>query len=73
MVQDDLHPHPSTLSHAAAGQQDGSIDSWEENIREEERAWLTGPRPRDWWTGACVCLFGVGPDKSSTNHEHEHT
>lgn len=55
--QDDHHlDHLSTKSHAAAGLQEGSLESWEENVREEERAWLTGPRPRDWWTGACVSL-----------------
>ena len=61
----DDHPehHPSCStkkSHAAAGLQEGSLESWEENVREEERAWLTGPRPRDWWTGACTFVWGCG-------------
>jgi len=33
------------------------VESWEVNVREEERAWLTGPRARDWWTGTWVVLW----------------
>jgi len=45
-------PHHSSLPPSSLpSYHHPNVVSWEDNVREEDAAWLSGPRPLDWWTG----------------------
>jgi hypothetical protein len=45
-------PHHSSLPPSSLPTYEHpDVAAWEENVRQEDIALLSGPRPREWWTG----------------------
>ncbi|KAM3570186.1 hypothetical protein VYU27_007749 [Nannochloropsis oceanica] len=46
-------PHHSSLPPSSLpSYHHPNVTSWEDNLRAEDAAWLSGSRPLDWWTGS---------------------
>ncbi|TFJ80907.1 hypothetical protein NSK_007550 [Nannochloropsis salina CCMP1776] len=65
-------PHHSSLPPSSLPTYEHpDVAAWEENVRQEDIALLSGPRPREWWTGPVALpghtCPGLLPDGSLTS------